>query len=86
MLPQLLYIIGGTNVRASYPNARATSQPSAPEPNAISTPAAISTPLPAISNSFPASAVNTSSGLNTSMLTRLTAVMSDLTEMPRMHA
>ena len=78
MLPQLLNIIGGTNVRACTRSTRATGQASSPDPTTTPTVASMRSRLDATSNDLLASAENTSAGASTCMLSRFTQVMSGL--------
>ena len=78
MLPQLLNIIGGTNVRTSALRSLATGHASNPEPNTTATLPSINNLLWVTSKSFPASAEKMSAGASTFMLMRFTIVMSGL--------
>ena len=78
MLPQLLNIIGGTNVRGSSCSSRANGHASRPEPSTTPMAPTISTRLAARSKSLLASALKISAGASTFMLMRLTHVMSGL--------
>ena len=79
MLPQLLNIIGGTNVRTSARIARATGHASRPEPSTTPTLPSSSALLAPTSNDLLASAENTSAGASTFMLMRFTDAMSGFT-------
>ena len=76
MLPQLLNIIGGKNVRTSALISLATGHASNPEPNTTAMLPSINSPLCATSKSLPASAEKMRAGASTFMLIRLTIVMS----------
>ena len=76
MLPQLLNIIGGTNVRGSWCSSFANGHASSPDPMTTPTPPRISIPLVATSNSRLASAEKMRAGASTFMLMRLTHAMS----------
>src|SRR5262249_59631342 len=64
-LPQLLNIIGGTNVLGLTPARRATGHARRPETRITATPAATKATLPSSLKSSPASEVNTRSGPST---------------------
>ena len=76
MLPQLLNIIGGTNVRLSSCRSRANGHARSPEPTTTPMLPRISSRFAARSKSLPASAVKMSAGASTVMLSRLTHAMS----------
>jgi hypothetical protein len=78
MLPQLLNIIGGTNVRGLRCISFANGHASSPDPSTTPTLPTISQRLAARSKSLLASAENTSAGASTFMLMRFTTVMSGL--------
>ena len=78
MLPQLLNIIGGTQVRWSWCRSFANGHASSPEPRTTPMLPAISGTLAATSKSLLASAENTSAGASTVMLIRLTQARSGL--------
>jgi len=70
-LPQLLNIIGGTKVRGATPSARATPQPSRPEPNTATTVAPRRGRYSMIWKDLLASAPKISAGTKTSMFSLL---------------
>ena len=86
MLPQLLNMIGGTKVRGSYLNRRASGQATSPETAITITAPSISQPCRASSKSFEASALKHSSGASRLRFTELSAATSGRTRSPRQRA
>jgi len=83
MLPQLLNIIGGTNVRGSWCSSFANGQASSPDPSTMPIEPRISGASPKTSNDFDDSAEKISAGASTFMLMRFTIPMSGCTRRPQ---
>jgi hypothetical protein len=76
MFPQLLNIIGGTNVRGSPPRRRAHGIAASPDSSTMPPAATTSHPFATRSKSFDDSAMKMSTGIRTSMFALLTPLMS----------